>query len=538
MRSGMSFSPYGDTIGSIVVQHVNGYLVDVISGAIYPACVNFYEGKIVRIDRKITAPDQYILPGLIDSHVHVESSHLSPYRYAEQAILHGTTAVVADPSPACATAGASGLDYMAEAGRSTPLKFHFTAPSDIPGLGWQQVRSLLSRDEFVALGEVTDHEGLIEEQQGIMGKVEVAYQAGKPVDGHAPGLRGLRLDRYIMGGVTSDHESSTPEEAEEKHRKGMTIALRESSASRDMKALMPFALKNRHLYATDHLRARDLVGGHIDRLLRMAVEGGIDPVQAVRAATAWPAKRYSLDAGVLQVGSPADITVVSDLRSFNVLETWIDGDLVARNGELLYLGSLPMPVEPMFPPMRLSEIDVRASGRTAPVRVMHVGRRGEVTWGQEELPVADGSIVADPIRDVLYMVWADPSRDWSLRVGFVRGFELRGGAIATSEVHKFGGIVSVATTLTGARDAMNEVVAAGGGSAAMLDGDLALLALPVAGLMSDLPPREVAALELDLMDFTRRMGCPMDDPFLALASMGPYLPAAFQVERTVMSVGV
>lgn len=537
MRTGMSFPPYGDTIGSIVVQHVNGYFVDVISGAIYPACVNFFEGKIVRIDRKLTAPDQYILPGLIDSHCHVESSHLSPYRYAEQAILHGTTAVVADPSPASATAGARGLDYMMEAGRYTPLKFHYTVPSDIPGLGWEQVRALLSRDEFVGLGEVTDHEGLLEEQQSVTGKVEVAYQMGKRIDGHAPGLRGYRLDRYIMGGVTSDHECTTPEEAAEKHRKGMTIALRESSASRDMRALIPFALDNPHLYATDHLRARDLVGGHIDHLLHMAVEGGIDPVQAVRAATVWPARHYGLEAGVLEVGAPADITVVSDLCSFKVLETWIDGDLVARNGELLYLGSMPMPVDPLFPTTRLSGIDVRASGPTASVKVMHVGRRGEVAWGQEELPVDDGSIVADPTRDVLYMVWADPTRDWSLRVGFTRGFELRGGALATSEVHKFGGIVSVATTLTGARDAMNEVIAAGGGSVAVLDGEMAVLPLPVAGLMSDLPAREVASIELDLMELTRRMGCPMDDPFLTLASLGPYLPAAFQVERTVMSVG-
>jgi adenine deaminase len=532
-----SFPPYGDTIGSVVVKHVNGNFVDVISGAIYPACVNFYEGDIVRIDRKMTAPDQYILPGLIDSHVHVESSHLSPYRYAEQAILHGTTAVVADPSPASATAGPSGLDYMVEAARATPLKVHFTVPSDIPGLGWQQVRSLLSRNDFVGLGEVTDHEGLIEDEQGIVSKLEVAHQEGKRIDGHAPGLKGFRLERYIMGGVTSDHESLTAKEAEEKHRKGMTIALRESSASRDMDALMPFARRNPFLYATDHLRARDLVDGHIDQLLRRAVEGGIDPVQAVRAATMWPAQHYGLEGGVLQVDAPAHITVVSDLRTFNVLETWIDGDLVARNGELLYMGSLPMPVAPLFPTTRLSEIDVRATGRVANVKVMHVNRHGEVAWGQEQLPVVDGSIVADPTRDVLYMVWSDPTRDWSLRVSFVKGFELRGGALATSEVGKFGGVLSVATTLTGARDAMNEVISCGGGSAAILDREMALLPLPVAGLMSDLPAREVAARELELMQFTRLMGCPMDDPFLTMASMGPFLPAAFQVERTVMSMG-
>lgn len=537
MRSGMYFPPYGDAIGSIVVKHVTGYFVDVVGGAIYPACVNFHESRIIRIERRVAVPDQYILPGLIDSHVHVESSHLSPYRYAEQAILHGTTAVVADPSPASATAGAAGLDYMVDAGRATPLKFYFTAPSDIPGLGWGEVRSLLSRDDFVGLGEVTDHEGLIEEQPSIAGKVEVAYQTGKRIDGHAPGLRGFRLDRYIMNGVTSDHESKSPEEAEEKYRKGMAIALRESSISRDLRALIPFAKENPHMFATDHLRARDLVDGHIDSLLRIAVEEGIDPVQAIRAATIWPAQHYGLDTGALHIGAPADITVVSDLRSFRVLETWIGGELVARNGELLYLGNPPMPVAPLFPMTQLSEIDVRASGPSARVKVMQVDRRGTVAWGQEELPVEDGSIVADPIRDVLYLVWADPSRDWSLRVGFVKGFELNGGAIATSEVNKFGGIVSVATTLTGARDAMNEVAMAGGGSVAILGSERSVLRLPVAGLMSDLPAKEVVAKEMELLSFTQAMGCPLEDPFLTLATMGPFLPAAFRVERKVLSVG-
>jgi adenine deaminase len=317
----------------------------------------------------------------------------------------------------------------------------------------------------------------------------------------------------------------------------MAIALRESSISRDLRALIPFAKENPHMFATDHLRARDLVDGHIDSLLRIAVEEGIDPVQAIRAATIWPAQHYGLDTGALHIGAPADITVVSDLRSFRVLETWIGGELVARNGELLYLGSPPMPVAPLFPMTQLSEIDVRASGPSARVKVMQVDRRGTVAWGQEELPVEDGSIVADPIRDVLYLVWADPSRDWSLRVGFVKGFELNGGAIATSEVNKFGGIVSVATTLTGARDAMNEVAMAGGGSVAILGSERSVLRLPVAGLMSDLPAKEVVAKEMELLSFTQAMGCPLEDPFLTLATMGPFLPAAFRVERKVLSVG-
>ncbi|NLI74229.1 MAG: adenine deaminase [Euryarchaeota archaeon] len=528
---------YDDVLGAISVRHLNGYFVDVLSGAIYPACVNFYDGKIIRIDQRPTAPDQYILPGLVDSHTHIESSHLSPYRYAEQAILHGTTSVVTDPSPVCATTGLIGLEYMVEAGNTTPLKFHYTVPSDIPGLGWKEVRSLLSRDEFVALGEITDYEGLIEEKQSIMGKIEVARQLGKPIDGHAPGLRGFHLEQYIMSGITSDHESTTSEEALEKHKKGMAIALRESSSNQNLNALLPFARKNKHMLATDHLRSRDLIRGHIDNMLHMAVEGGVDPMQAVRAATLWPSQHYGLKSGALEIGTPADMTVVSDLHSFKVLETWIDGDLVARNGELLYLGSPPKLVEATFPMTRLDQIDIHVSGRVAPVKVICIGSDGEITQEHEELQVEDGRILADTSRDILYMIWVDPAHNWSIHVGFVRGFGLWDGAIATSEVHKFGGILCVATTLTNAQDLINEIIVAGGGSAAILGRDLVLLPLPIAGLMSDLPAKEVAAREFDLMSMTRNMGCLMNDPFLILSSLGTYLPSTFWAERTEMSVG-
>jgi len=340
-----------------------------------------------------------------------------------------------------------------------------------------------------------------------------------------------------MSGVSSDHECATSEEAQEKHRKGMMITVREGSASRNMEALLPFALKNKHLWATDHLRARDLQEGHIDLMLRQAVAAGIDPVQAIRAATLWPAQHYGIPGGALQTEAIADLVIVSDLRSFNVMETWIGGEMVAKNGEPTYLGASPAPARATYPLQPLDEITVMGSGAEATVKVMNVGPRGEASWSEERMEIVDGHILADPLRDILYLAWAEPSDEWRLRTGFVRGFNLTAGALASSEVHKFGGIVALGTSLMAVRDAMNEVAAAGGGAVAITDGRSSLLPLPVAGLMSDLPLALVVKQEGELLTLSKEMGCPMSDPFLRLAMLGPILPRAFQVERPVMSVG-
>lgn len=534
MRSGMFFPPYGDTIGSIVVQHVNGYLVDVASGAIYPACVNLFEGKVVRIERKVAAPDQYILPGLIDSRATVESSHLSPLRFAEQAVVHGTTAVIADPTPLVGATGTDGMRYMREAARTVPLRFHYAVPSDVPSVGWKETKQLLSED-FVALGEVADHRRLIDEDPALMGKVEVANQLGKRVDGRAPGLRGFDLDRFMMAGVSADYGCTTAEEAEAKRRKGLMIGVREGSGERCLRDLMPFAQGSEFMLATGQLRARDLLRGHMDSLLRAAVAEGLDPVQAVRAATLWPAEHYGIPGGSLYVGSAGDLTVVKDLKEFKVLETWIGGEMVAKDGAPLFVANPVPPLRPAYSERRLSEVQVGGGGPVARVKVLEAGR--EAGWGHEDLPVVDGGIVADPSRDLLYLLWADPREDWTIRTGFVRGFGLGKGAIASSEVYGIGGIVGVGGSLRAVAEAVNGVAARGGGAVAVLGERRAWLDLPVGGLMSDRPAPEVAGQEAELLALTREMGSPLEDPFLTLASLGRDVPKAFQVERPVLVEG-
>jgi adenine deaminase len=524
----MAFHPYDETLGSIVVKHVDGQLVDVISGDIYPACVNFHEGIVVRIERKIAAPQRYILPGLIDAHCHIESALLTPYRFAEAAVPHGTTAVVNNPHEIANVMGRSGVQYMVDDGKSTPMRLYHTVPSCVPStrmetngavIGWKDVRELLSREDFVALGEMMDIPGVLREDPEAMAKIEVAVQLGKPIDGHAPGLSGYDLDRYIMAGPSTDHECISLKEAEEKHRKGMTIMVREGSAARNLADLMPFARKNRHFLVTDDLHARDLMEGHVDSLLRKAVAGGMDPVHAVRAVTMWPAEHYGLPGGSLYVGGAADMVVVDDLTSFKALETWIGGELMAKDGIPLFTG-IPTVVPPAMPSWEIGAKDLRVASRgpTATVRVIDALPDQVVSKASTAEVDTDGeAVLADTSQDVLLMAVVNRYRPARPTVAFVSGFGLRRGAMASSVAHDSHNLIGVGTDPALLALAFNAVMVQGGGYYATDAVGSAGLELPVAGLMSALPCNEVARKEGEITAFVHGMGCPLPAPFMTLS---------------------
>jgi adenine deaminase len=535
MQSGMYFPPYGDTIGSIVVKHINGQLVDVLSGKIYPACVNFYEGKVVLIEHKVSAPMQYLLPGLIDSRVHIESSSLTPYRFAEQAVAHGTTAVIADPTPVAAAMGMDGIRFLMEDGRAAPLRFYYAAPSSLPastGMDWRAVRELLGKPEFVALGEITEVADVLGEETETLAKMEVARQYGKPIDGFAPGLHGYDLDRYIMTDISSDHGCTSVKEAMDKQRRGMTIIVEEGAGAQQLDALSEFMKSNRYLLATGDLGAPDIVGGHMDELLRRSVALGVDPVHAIRAATLWPAERYNLAGGSLYVGGAADLTVVNDLKEFKVLETWIGGEQVAKDGTALFLGN-PVGVAAPFriTKVEAAEVGSRSSHPVAHVRVLEVNDRGlGAGRGTADLAVQNERVMADPRRDIALLAWVDPWRGGSPKASFVKGFGLTGGALATSYVMGAAGILGVGTDAVSVADAMNMVLKAGGGKAATQGGRWTILALPEGGMMSSLPAREIGVGELELRSFVREMGSQLPDPLLSLSYLGREVRWAFDLE--------
>jgi adenine deaminase len=512
----------------MAVKHVDGQLVDVISGEIYPACVNFNEGSIVRIERKIAAPQRYILPGLIDAHVHIESSLLTPYRFAEKAVAHGTTAVVANPHEIANVMGMDGIRYMVDDGKNAPLRFYYAAPSDVPStgmetagaaLGWKEIREMLSTEDFVALGEITDVQGVLKEDPGVMSKIEVAVQLGKRIDGHAPGLRGYDLDRYIMAGISTDHECTSLREAEEKHRRGMTIMVREGSTARNMDALMPFAMRNKHLLVTGDLSAIDLGEGHVNSLLRKAVAGGMDPVQAVRAVTLWPAEHYHLLGGSLYVNGPADLVVVEDLAGFKVLETWIGGELMAKEGRPMFTGN-PTTVPPAISAPEVLAKDLRViSGRpVATARVIRVlPDQMSSLATTAELDVDEGVVLLDPSQDVLLMAVVNRYRPATPALAFVSGFGLKRGAMASSVSHDSHNLIGVGTDPALLALAINAVAAQGGGYYVTDAVNSVRLQLPVAGLMTALPWDEVARKESEINAFLQGMGCPLPAPFMTLS---------------------
>ncbi len=506
---------------------IEGNFVDVVSGDIFPARLEMYEHCLVRITQRPVSKEHYIIPGIIDAHIHIESSKLCPSRFAEMAVTHGVTSVVADPHEIANVMGMVGIEYMVADGARVPMRFYFTAPSCVPAtpwetsgavLGWRDIRSLLQSDQFVALGEVMNYPGVINEDPDIMAKIEVAKLLAKPVDGHCPGLTGSDLDRYICAGISTDHESTTLEEAVEKAERGMTIMVREGSASRNMKDLMPFARENECFLVTDDMEADELVNGYMDKRLKLAVEYGMDPVHAVRAVTLWPAEHYGLPIGKVEEGLKADFVIVKDLESFQVEEVYVEGRLVAKDGKALFDVN-PLKVHPAIHRQNRSFQDfmIRHQGPKARVRVMEVmPKQIESMAGEAELVVWDGYVRPDPKNDVGIITVANRYQDAPLALGFIRGFGLTSGAIASTVAHDSHNIVAVGVDPMALAKAVNEVSRNGGYVAT--DGvRSASLELDVAGLMSSSHIQDVLDQDKEVFHLVRELGCVLPSPFMTLS---------------------
>jgi len=511
------------------IRNVEGQLVDVISGAIVPARIVIQDDKIVGIERRSHAPDVYILPGFIDSHVHIESSLLCPSRFSEAAVPHGTTCVITDPHEIANVLGMKGIEFMLKDSKKTPMRIYFTVPSCVPAtemetsgaiLTWKEVKELLMLPEFVALGEVMDVQSVLAEREDIVRKIEVAKLLGKPIDGHAPSLSGDALDRYIFAGISTDHECVSFEEALEKHRKGMKIMVREGSTSKDLKPLAQFARKHEFFLVTDDLHALDLRKGHIDDLLRKAVSMGIDPISAVRSVTLWPAKHYGLPLGSIEIGESADIVIVDDLKDFNVLQVYISGKLVAEKGRTLFKVE-PENLDYNMIEQRISptefEIHVDKEKRKVRARVIRVVPDQDISYSDvAELNVIDGVVQVDLQQDVLYASVVCRYERKKPALGFIKGFKLKKGAIASSVAHDAHNIIAVGVDANSIATAVEHVSQVGGYCAT--DGMKTItLALPIAGLMSNEDCETVCEKESKINELVRTMGCDLEAPFMTLS---------------------
>jgi adenine deaminase len=509
------------------VRSVTGNFVDVVSGKIYPAKLSFADGKVLAVEKLDSAPSQFILPGFIDAHIHIESSQLTPSRFAEAAVPHGTTATVSDPHEIANVMGMEGIHYMVQDAESVPLRIFYTAPSCVPATSFEtagaridleQIEKLLGMKQFVALGEVMNYRGAINEEPEVMGKIKAAHAQWKPIDGHSPGLVGPDLVKYINAGIKTDHECLTADEAEEKFHLGMWVMVREGSTEKNMHDLMPFAKVNECFLVSDDLRAADLMKGHVDVLLRKAVFMGMDPLHAIRAVTAWPAWHYYLPGGVLSVGKPADIVIVDNLKDFKVREVYIAGELVARDGKALFdVRPLKAPLAILRQDRKPVEFGIGATGSSAKVRVIRVIPK-EIESREETafLRVSDGMVQPDPAKGINLIAVVNRYHEAPVSVAFVSGFDLKRGAMASTVAHDSHNIIAVGADAVSLSEAVNRVSEQGGYY--VTDGERnESLRLPVAGLMSTNPCHSVAEEEVRAVMMVHSMGCGLAAPFMTMS---------------------
>jgi len=512
---------------------IAGHLVDLHERRIRPATVHVQDGVITRIEDAAPddVPDRYLLPGFVDAHVHVESSMLVPSEFARAAVTHGTVATVSDPHEIANVLGVEGVEYMIEDGRDVPFTFAFGAPSCVPATPFETagavldaaaVDRLLAQDDVRYLSEVMNYPGVIDRDPELMTKIKSAIRYGKPIDGHAPGLRGDGVEAYASAGVQTDHECVTIEEAREKLAAGMNILIREGSAAKNFDALIPLMEEtpDRLMFCSDDKHPDALVEGHIDALVRRAVAAGHDRFDVLRAACVHPVEHYGLDVGLLREGDPADFIVVGDLDRFDVRETYVHGECVARNGAT----RIPRKASPVVNRFDASPIEpeaFRLDARGETIRVIEAVDNQLVT-SEAIVPasIEDGVAVGDPERDVLKIAVVNRYADAPPSVAFVRGFGLSKGAFASSVAHDSHNVVAVGTSDADLARAVNAVIEARGGISAVGQGTTRLLELPIAGLMSDRPYDEVARRYTALSRFVQKdLGSPMDAPFMTLSFM-------------------
>jgi adenine deaminase len=510
-------------------MEISGRIIDIHNRLIFPGKIFIQNGKIKKIEQSADVPDQFIMPGLIDSHIHIESSMVTPGSFARAAVSRGTTAVVSDPHEIANVLGIEGVHYMIDDSKKVPLKFYFGAPSCVPAtgferngatLGLEDIHVLMKLPEIKFLSEMMNFPGVINRDREVMGKIETAKKEGKPIDGHAPGLTGEELAKYVQAGISTDHECSSIDEAKEKIELGMKVIIREGSAARNMEALKPlFKTKaDMIMLCSDDLHPEMLAKGHINKLVARLITDGYDLFDVIRSCTLNPALHYNLEAGLLKTGDPADIIVVDDYHTMNILETWIDGEKVFGNGLVNFVYENAVAVNKFNSSfIKAEDISVRAKGDT--LRVIQAFDKELLT---KEILVQTNSgefIRSDINDDILKIVVKDRYFDSPPAVGFIKGFRLKHGAFASSVAHDSHNIICVGVSDDDIVNAVNEIVSLKGGLAVCDRGEVSSLQLKIAGIMSDRPCESVASDYESLSAHVQDMGCRLSAPFMTLSFM-------------------
>ena len=523
---------------------IQGNLVDIAQERIFPARLTVENGRIATVEPLTATPSgsadplPFIVPGFIDSHVHIESSMLVPSEFARLAVVHGTVGTVSDPHEIANVCGMAGVEFMISNGKTVPFKFNFGAPSCVPATVFETagatldaaaVEELLDREDILYLSEMMNFPGVLSGEEEVTRKIKAAHLRGKPVDGHAPGLRGEQARQYIGAGISTDHECFTAEEALDKLQQGMKIIIREGSAARNFDALIGLLQDwpDQIMFCSDDKHPDSLVLGHINQLCARAVSAGIPVFHVLKAACVNPVLHYGLDIGLLRKGDPADFVLLEDLTGFTVRQTYINGQLVAEEGRSLITAPASGVIN-QFSCQHKAPADFILRHPGAATHPVIEALDGQLITRKLTITplVENGMIQTDTRQDILKLAVVNRYQDAPVAVTLIKNFGLKKGALASSVAHDSHNIVAVGTDDESLCRAVNAVIDHKGGISCVCpvepEGSWTemVLALPVAGLMSREDGYQVAARyeQLDRMA-KEEGGAKLSAPFMTLSFM-------------------
>lgn len=509
---------------------IQGNIVDIQNQQIYKGEVEVTNGKIVAVRASEHSEENYILPGFVDAHIHIESSMLVPSEFAKIAVTHGTIATVSDPHEIANVLGVKGVEFMIENGKKVPLKFNFGAPSCVPATSFESagavidsedIKQMMANPDIKYLAEMMNYPGVLFDDEEVLKKIAWAKHYNKPVDGHAPGLRGDDVTKYIAAGISTDHECFTYEEGLEKLQKEMKVIIREGSAAKNFEALidlLPTYYENM-MFCSDDKHPDDLLLGHINELCARAVAKGIDVFKILQAACVNPVKHYNLDVGLLQEGDDADFVVVDNLKEFNVLQTYINGEKVAENGTS-FVKHVDFEVLNNFEIDTKKVSDFEFHSASEKIRVIEA-LDGELVTNEMECDslLDNGNLISNTKEDILKMTVVNRYQNSEPSIAFIKNFGLKEGAIASSVGHDSHNIIAVGVSDEMICKAVNLLIENRGGVCAVTDSEENIVSLPVAGIMSDQSAEVIGKSYATLDAMAKEMGSQLRAPYMTLSFM-------------------
>ena len=509
---------------------VSGRLIDVVNREMRTVDMYIEGGKIAQIRDRKTSGGPYILPGFVDAHIHIESSLVTPLSFSYEAIKKGTIGLMTDPHEIANVMGVRGVEYMIRSAKQSPLKIIFGAPSCVPATAYESAGGVVSstdiekmfRSGMVSfLSEMMNYPGVIHQDPEVIEKLKLATDYGVPVDGHAPGLKGRALQDYIDSGISTDHECASIGEAREKIQRGMKIIIREGSAAKNFEELIPLLdeYPEKIMFCTDDLHPDDLINGHVNKLVRRALEMGYDFYDVLRAASYNAIKHYGSKQGLLQEGDAADFILVDDVKKMEIRATYIDGRPVYDDQKVRISEREDEEIN-CFKAEQVKDEDLQVEAETGIIRVMKA-TDGELYTGSENCnaTIEHGKVISDTSRDILKIVVLNRYEESVPAIAFVNGFGLKRGAIASSIGHDSHNIIAVGVHDRDIASAINWVIEHKGGIASAHKHIIQGLALPVAGIMTNQSVQQASRGYVSVSRLAKQWGATLTAPFMTLAFM-------------------